>query len=850
MDSSMRSVATPFVSVNSAVDSNSPNEPFPVLGTPAVGATPTRTPGARQPSEGAVFDAFQEYRTSDMMLFLKSPSPFCQWTPSTFVDGVYYLCAEQFFAAEKARLFGDTHILQCIMSVSDPSLHKKYGREVSGFAQTLWEQERDDIVLTAEASPYDRIWGIGLLADHPDARRQPRWRGLNLLGNALQKVRQLLRSNAPPPERSSRLSTVSSTPTSPSERGTGDSWMRFSDRSYCTLASKRAGESVFGELTLAHYKKSGAEAFVRDVSASTGNYQLSEPVTSRPYRVDPPVAKQVDAILDQYLAACFIQHSTSPYSSPLVVIPKNPGGVRITVNYRKLNKLCTLSQLRIPRVDDTLDKLLKGKIYSLLYMKSSFHQITVHRDTIPLTASAAPGWFCKVVNEVIKNLRGVASYLDDLIVFAETSTAHVATIRSLLEKFRLHHLILTPPKATIGPTEAEFLGHSISPDGVRPNGDKVAALTNTPMPKDAKQLRALLGGLSYYRKFLPQMAKRVRPLTTLLKKNVRFDFKDSMESALRALLGGLSYYRKFLPQMAKRVRPLTTLLKKNMRFDFTDSMESAVRQLLAELATPPVWCILSGMPSLMGRGPFAFIVTRAAMDLVALLNKSNLMILLGLSFSLVERLCLESARHWTPLDLEAGSIVWCITRLRGYLLGTHFKIFTDHKSLEYLVRVGENNGRVQRWLEFLAAYTFTLEYRKGSANGNADFLSRLPMEATERDCSGRSRLTPTADDEAVYFIRSCGLVCLLALRRVLGWVGYFRLCRALSWVGYGLLLLTSLTFGAMVRVWDSLPRTLLPGFGWCRTCRQPSLVPWVLPSFAIALPWLRPTNSDLLECFP
>lgn len=87
--------------------------------------------------------------TSDMILFWKIPSPFRQWTPSTFVvDGVYYLCAEQFFAAEKACFFGDTHILQCIMRVSDPSLHNKYGREVSGFDQTLWEQERENIVLT------------------------------------------------------------------------------------------------------------------------------------------------------------------------------------------------------------------------------------------------------------------------------------------------------------------------------------------------------------------------------------------------------------------------------------------------------------------------------------------------------------------------------------------------------------------------------------------------------------------------------------------------------------------------------------------------------------------------------
>ena len=83
----------------------------------------------------------------------------------------------------------------------------------------------------------------------------------------------------------------------------------------------------------------------------------SAPVTSRPHRINPLLAKEVDTTLNQYLAANLIQHSTSPHSSPLVVIPKKSGGVRITVNYKKLNKVSNLSQLPIPRVDQVLDSL-------------------------------------------------------------------------------------------------------------------------------------------------------------------------------------------------------------------------------------------------------------------------------------------------------------------------------------------------------------------------------------------------------------------------------------------------------------------------------------------------------------
>ena len=147
------------------------------------------------------------------------------------------------------------------------------------------------------------------------------------------------------------------------------------------------------------------------------------PVTSRPHRINPVLAREVDAMRNQYLAAGLIQHSTSLYSSPLVVLPKKSGGLRITVNFKKLNQISKLCQLPIPRVDQVLDYLGSGRVFSLFDLVSSFHQITAHKDTVPLTAfctptglywwlvipqgsSASPGWFVKVINEVIKGLTG------------------------------------------------------------------------------------------------------------------------------------------------------------------------------------------------------------------------------------------------------------------------------------------------------------------------------------------------------------------------------------------------------------------------------------------------------------
>ena len=106
----------------------------------------------------------------------------------------------------------------------------------------------------------------------------------------------------------------------------------------------------------------------------------SAPVTSRPHRINPVVAKEVDVTLNQYLAAGLIQYSTSPYSSPLVVIPKRSGCVTTTVNYKKLNQISKLNQLPIPRVDQVLGTLGSGTVFSLFDMVSSFHQIKEHKD--------------------------------------------------------------------------------------------------------------------------------------------------------------------------------------------------------------------------------------------------------------------------------------------------------------------------------------------------------------------------------------------------------------------------------------------------------------------------------------
>lgn len=140
-----------------------------------------------------------------------------QWWESRFqVDGVEYTCAEQFMMAEKARMFGDKEMLAKIMEASHPKEMKAYGRGVKGFDKASWDNACYEIVkrgniakftqnpdllefllttrnrILVEASPMDRIWGIGMGKANPDARNPLKWRGTNLLGFALTEVRDQL----------------------------------------------------------------------------------------------------------------------------------------------------------------------------------------------------------------------------------------------------------------------------------------------------------------------------------------------------------------------------------------------------------------------------------------------------------------------------------------------------------------------------------------------------------------------------------------------------------------------------------------------------------------------------------
>ena len=218
------------------------------------------------------------------------------------------------------------------------------------------------------------------------------------------------------------------------------------------------------------------------------------------------------------------------------------------------------------------------------------------------------------------------------------------------------------------------------------------------MPKDVRQVRALIGGINYYRKNLPDLSKRLRPIKSLLRKGVEFCSRPPWKN----------WCEKF-------------------------SRSSRLRRFWSN------WdAVVDGSRPFHVYSDACIDGFRAALEREQSDGSMN-------PIAYISRATLDSERHWIPLNLGAGSIAWALKRLRGYLWGTKFRVFSDHMALESIGEVGNHNERVQRWLEFLTAFDYTLEYRKGNANGNADFQSRLPEPVTDHDRSGSTSLSPFED---------------------------------------------------------------------------------------------------------
>ena len=278
------------------------------------------------------------------------------------------------------------------------------------------------------------------------------------------------------------------------------------------------------------------------------------PVRQPPYRAPMIYREKIADMVTEMQERGIVQPSTSPWASPVVLVPKKDGSMRFCVDYRRLNSMTKKDVYPLPRVDDILDTLGNAKYFTTLDLASGYWQVPLDDDSRPKTAFTthqglfefvrmpfglcnAPATFQRAMQTVLAGLewRDCFVYIDDILVVSRTFEEHLQHLEQVFDRLRKANLRLKPKKCSFLCKEVSYLGHLISVEGVRPDPEKTEKVKCFPEPRDVTQVRQFLGLASYYRRFVPNFAKIASPLHVLLKKDNVFQWSAECSSAFQQL---------------------------------------------------------------------------------------------------------------------------------------------------------------------------------------------------------------------------------------------------------------------------------------------------------------------------
>lgn len=431
-----------------------------------------------------------------------------------------------------------------------------------------------------------------------------------------------------------------------------------------------------------------------------------------PLALRKPVEQELDRLVRE---GTIVKVEHSEYGTPIVPVVKKCGSIRICGDYKvTVNKKIIREPYPLPRIEELYATLRGAQVFSKIDLAHAYEQIILSPESRPCTTISThvgtfeyvrtpygicsiPEKFQKLMEEVLRSVPMTAVYFDDACIGGVSKEDNIKNVREVLRRLQAVGLRVKLAKCEFFKRAVCYVGHVIDRDGLHPDNKKVKAISNAPHPTDIRQLKAFLGLVNYYGKFVPMLSTILSPLYSLLKGKVNWKWGPECEQA------------------------------------FNNIKKIMCRERCLAHYDPELPLVLSVDSSAYGLG--AILAHRYP-------DGSERPICCA------SRTLNNAEKAYSQLDKEALAIFFGVVKNHQYLFGRRFIIRTDHKPLSYIF--GEKVGipqtaasRLQRYAARLAAYDFSVEWVSSAQNAAADCLSRLPLG---REANAR------ADADAVSYL--------------------------------------------------------------------------------------------------
>ena len=396
-----------------------------------------------------------------------------------------------------------------------------------------------------------------------------------------------------------------------------------------------------------------------------------------------------------------IESSCSPYSAPVVLVKKKDGSCRFCIDYRWLNRITVTDAEPIPEVDRLFAALADAEFFTRLYLAKGYWQIPIlpedrHKTAfathlglfqfirMPFGLVSAPAVFARMMRRLYLEWLSALNFFDDVLTHSQTWPDHLQHLHSVLQCISDKGLTIRPSKIETGFQSLEFLGHIVGKGQIMPEEGKLKKIMQIPTPTTKKQVRALLGLISFYRRYVPNFATISAPLTDLTKDGPR----------------------------------------KSRSVDWTPACAQALLKIQEILSSHPVLML----PKVAKEFVLRTDASSTGLGAVLLQEGEDDGLFRPVMFA--SRKLLERERRYSTIERECLAIVWAVQKFVKFLWGVHFTVQTDHCPLSYMRSSSFKNSRVLRWVLSLQEFSFDIQPISGTSNVLADLLSRAEMDQT------------------------------------------------------------------------------------------------------------------------